>query len=236
MRPGSVDIYYVHTDHLNSPKRITRSTDNTIVWRWSSDPFGNGFVDQDPDGDGQGFVYNLRLPGQYGDVETGLNYNYQRDYDPAVGRYLEPDPIGQRALLLFANTVSIAHRGYWNKLYAYADDDPVLIRDPTGLSGIWDFFKEKTPEAVTEKNVAAALAALCITKNCKKARSYTSDPNNLYGECASIVAQWVREQGPAVIAALGGITGDGGQGAISECAELCGAGIKASSCCTKGKQ
>jgi hypothetical protein len=148
---------------------------------------------------------------------------------------LAPDPLGQLSFFLFSNTVSIAHKGYWNKLYAYVDDGPVLLKDSTGLSGIWDFFLEKIPEAVTEKSVAAALATLCITQNCKKAPSYTNNPTNLYGECASIVAKWVKAEGPDVIAALSGITGDGGEGAISECAELCGKGIKASSCCGKGK-
>ncbi|MFF4901667.1 RHS repeat-associated core domain-containing protein [Streptomyces sp. NPDC001068] len=36
----------------------------------------------------------LRFPGQYHDDETGLHYNYHRYYDPALGRYLSPDPIG----------------------------------------------------------------------------------------------------------------------------------------------
>jgi RHS repeat-associated protein len=36
----------------------------------------------------------LRFPGPYFDVETGKHYNYFRDYDPAIGRYLESDPIG----------------------------------------------------------------------------------------------------------------------------------------------
>lgn len=31
---------------------------------------------------------------QYYDKETGLHYNYYRDYDPASGRYVESDPIG----------------------------------------------------------------------------------------------------------------------------------------------
>ena len=40
------------------------------------------------------FSFNLRFPGQYYDAETGLHYNYFRDYDPSVGRYVESDPIG----------------------------------------------------------------------------------------------------------------------------------------------
>src|SRR5205823_1393614 len=36
----------------------------------------------------------FRLRGQYHDAETGLYYNYYRHYDPALGDYTAPDPIG----------------------------------------------------------------------------------------------------------------------------------------------
>ena len=36
----------------------------------------------------------LRFPGQYHDAETGLDYNYERYYDPSTGRYTTPDPLG----------------------------------------------------------------------------------------------------------------------------------------------
>jgi RHS repeat-associated protein len=36
------------------------------------------------------------FPGQYQDEETGLSYNFLRYYDPDVGRYLSPDPLGLR--------------------------------------------------------------------------------------------------------------------------------------------
>ena len=115
---SGVNVYYIHVDHLNTPRRITRPSDNAIVWRWLSDPFGVGFVDPDPDGDGQLFTYNQRLPGQYFDPETSITYNYMRDYDAPTGRYLESDPLGLQGGI---NT------------YAYAEDNPEAFTDPLGL-------------------------------------------------------------------------------------------------------
>lgn len=122
LRPngGSVGVYYVHTDHLNSPRRISRPSDNVIVWRWDSDPFGTTAASQDPDGDSTNFVYNHRFPGQYYDAETGLDYNYFRDYDAQTGRYVESDPIGLKGGI---NT------------YAYAGSDAIDSHDPDGLIG-----------------------------------------------------------------------------------------------------
>jgi RHS repeat-associated protein len=36
----------------------------------------------------------LRFPGQQADPDTGFAYNYFRDYDPTLGRYIQADPIG----------------------------------------------------------------------------------------------------------------------------------------------
>jgi RHS repeat-associated protein len=119
-----VSVYYIHTDHLNTPRRITNPTNNVIVWRWDSDPFGTAAASQNPSGSGTPFVYNPRFPGQYYDVETGLNYNYHRDYDPGTGRYVESDPIGLRGGV---NT------------YAYVNGNPISNVDPKGLiAGIDD--------------------------------------------------------------------------------------------------
>ena len=86
-------VYYIQTDHLNTARAITDTT-NTVVWSWLSDPFGSTAANDDPDGDGSTFTYNLRFPGQYFDKETNLHYNYFRDYDPGTGRYVQSDPIG----------------------------------------------------------------------------------------------------------------------------------------------
>jgi RHS repeat-associated protein len=115
---GGIDIYYVHTDHLNTPRRITRLADDVIVWRWDSDPFGTTPAIEDPDGDAQSLVYNLRFPGQYYDEETGLHYNYFRDYDPVTGRYVQSDPIGLEGGL---------------NPYLYVGGNPLTYIDPYGL-------------------------------------------------------------------------------------------------------
>ncbi len=89
-----LQVYYVHADHLNTP-RVIVNTANTIVWRWeNTHPFGANLPDEDPDGNAQSFEYHPRFPGQYFDKETNLHYNYFRYYKPETGGYVSPDPIG----------------------------------------------------------------------------------------------------------------------------------------------
>jgi RHS repeat-associated protein len=88
-------IYAIHTDHLGTPQAVT-DAQQTIVWQAQTDPFGQAdirYAKRNPITK-QRFEMKLRLPGQLYDAETGLHYNYLRDYDPALGRYVTPDPIG----------------------------------------------------------------------------------------------------------------------------------------------
>ena len=62
--------------------------------------------------------FNVRLPGQYYDKETGLHYNKYRHYDPSIGRYISEDPIGQSGGL---NT------------FLYVANSPLKFVDPDGL-------------------------------------------------------------------------------------------------------
>lgn len=88
------------------------------MWRWDQqEPFGNNVPDENPSGLGA-FDLPLRLPGQYFDKETGLHYNYFRDYDASIGRYGESDPAGLEPDL---NT------------YAYVRSDPLRLFDEEGL-------------------------------------------------------------------------------------------------------
>src|SRR5262249_23248890 len=110
-------MYFIATDHLNTPRMIA-DQNTKVVWRWDQgEPFGDTLPDNDPDGDGKAFDFPLRFPGQYFDRETKVAYNYHRDYDPGIGRYSQSDPIGLRGGL---NT------------FAYAHGDPLLYIDPDG--------------------------------------------------------------------------------------------------------
>lgn len=92
---GSVqsNMYFIHTDHLNTPRLVANAA-GASVWQWDqTEPFGNNPANENPGGAGI-FDMPLRFPGQYFDKETNLHYNYFRDYDPGIGRYNESDPIG----------------------------------------------------------------------------------------------------------------------------------------------
>ena len=91
---GEAQVYFIHPDHLGTPRAITKAADNAIVWKWDhTDPFGANTPNENPSGLGS-FSFNLRFPGQYYDAETGTHYNYFRDYDPSTGRYMQSDPTG----------------------------------------------------------------------------------------------------------------------------------------------
>lgn len=112
-------VAFVYADHLGAPRVIARSADHAIVWRWGSDEsFGASAPDTNPSGLGV-YVFNQRFPGQYFDQESGLHYNYFRDYDASTGRYVQSDPIGLAGGI---NT------------YAYVGGNPLSLVDPYGLA------------------------------------------------------------------------------------------------------
>lgn len=130
------ELFAIHTDHLNTPRRLT-DHNGQAAWQW---PF-SGFGEVEPATAYTGWIrprlgsageiqnasniaFDLRYPGQQYDKETGLYYNHHRVYDPylTVG-YLEADPIGLD--------------GGWNR-FAYVGGNALSRVDPLGLEWIVD--------------------------------------------------------------------------------------------------
>jgi len=103
-------LLYTYNDHLGSPA-LMMDTDKQVVWRAARLPFGDTLASVNSTNQMFGF------PGQYEDQETGFHYNYYRDYDPSLGRYLQSDPIG---LAGGVNT------------FGYVLGNPLIYVDPLG--------------------------------------------------------------------------------------------------------
>jgi RHS repeat-associated protein len=73
----------------------------------------------------------LRFPGQYHDAETDLFENWNRYYDPSVGRYLQPEPLAVNPSSFSSN----AEVGLGLPVYAYTYNNSLNYVDPTGLQG-----------------------------------------------------------------------------------------------------
>ncbi len=108
-------IRYYHNDLNGLPEQLSEF-DGQTVWQaryrvWGSvveeirEPY---YLEEQ----------NLRFQGQYLDRETGLHYNTFRFYDPDIGRFTTPDPIGLAGGL---------------NLYTYAPN-PLTWIDPFGLT------------------------------------------------------------------------------------------------------
>ena len=124
--------YAIQSDHLNTPRRLVQS-DGQVAWQWAYGAFGeekptiakNRFANTDLN---QSFgstnvaavTFNLRYPGQYFDVESGLHYNLNRSYSATLGRYTQSDPIDLQ--------------GGWNR-FGYVGGNPLSNIDSLGLQG-----------------------------------------------------------------------------------------------------
>ncbi len=122
--------YAVHSDHLNTPRKLTQP-DGQVAWQWAYSAFG----DEQPTLGSKRFTnettnpttgstpipevtFNLRYPGQYYDKESNLHYNYFRSYSAERGRYTQADPIGLD--------------GGFNR-FGYVEGNPLAFTDPLGL-------------------------------------------------------------------------------------------------------
>ncbi|MFC9329417.1 putative T7SS-secreted protein [Kitasatospora sp. NPDC057015] len=112
--PAEVDrrFFAIVTDLIGTPTELVDGS-GAIAWRarttvWGSTTWPKSSTTYTP----------LRFPGQYFDPESRLHYNVNRYYDPEVGRYASPDPLGL--------TPAPDH-------YAYVPN-PTVWSDPLGLA------------------------------------------------------------------------------------------------------
>jgi len=124
--------YYYELDHRMMPVRLW-DQNGQIAWQGNADAWGNC----QPETFNNAIHQPLRLPGQFEDELTGIVQNRFRDYDPATGRYLTPDPYGIKGGL---------------SSYRYTPN-PVDYVDPLGLdfeSVVTTKNAQKGPEAVLD--------------------------------------------------------------------------------------
>ncbi len=133
------ELLYVHADHLGRPIRLT---DGAKVTAWAVEwlPWGGVHAISGSE------TLNARFPGQWFQVESGLHYNWHRHYDPTIGRYTQPDPLG------FVDGPSV---------YAYARNAPGEVVDPDGRIGVWVPYYVVV--AYCRANPAACAAAAATT-------------------------------------------------------------------------
>lgn len=138
---------YYQVDHLGAPQKLVSKT-GEVVWSMKTQSFGETMIGINI------FKNNIRFPGQYYDVETGLNYNFYRYYDSEVGRYITNDPIDIDGGL---NTYLYALNNSIRFIDSYGLFDPTKSFDPTKPYG--GVCKKKHEDC---KEFAKRIFELCI--------------------------------------------------------------------------
>lgn len=121
-------LSFVEADHLGTPRLSASPATNTKEWGW--DLLGKAFGESSSATVATGKDVSLRYPGQWRDDETGFNYNYFREYEPSIGRYLTSDPLGLSAGV---------------STYGYALQNPLVLFDPDGLKA-WYCYRPLCPK------------------------------------------------------------------------------------------
>jgi RHS repeat-associated protein len=117
--PAGGKAFYLFAAPTGMPLRV-EDANGDEVWRATAvDAYG------ELDETGAACPTRLRFAGHFHDEHLNLTYNRFRDYDPALGRYLQPDPLGHAGgINLFAYSanplVEVDLRGLMHKKQARA--------------------------------------------------------------------------------------------------------------------
>jgi len=188
-------LTYLHPDHLGTP-RFGTNTGGTQVWAWAGDAFGVGT----PTGSA---TVNIRMPGQYVDAESGLFYNWNRYYNPNIGRYISSDPIGIDGGL---NT------------FLYAEANPVMYMDPEGLYSLWDFQGDIADATISGLQGLAGLTDALTLGQSKAYRERTGQ--DYVDPCDGVYAVGAGLGAVAQSTALGGSVYKGGNWILGKIARI----------------
>jgi RHS repeat-associated protein len=119
---GTGKVTYLAADSQASTQlSIDADTGTTTRRRYT--PFGDERSGSLPAGTDRGFL------GKTEDTSTGLSLLGARAYDPALGRFLSPDPL------------SAPYEPQYLSAYTYSNNNPVNQSDPSGLFPVTDCMK-----------------------------------------------------------------------------------------------
>ena len=120
---------------------------------------------------------DLRLPGQWFQLEAGLHYNWHRHYDASLGRYTQADPLG------FVDGPSV---------FGYARSSPYRYVDPSGnmaalcaIPGVCPTIVKTVIEACTIAWILSEKSKTCtVTCNVQQIDPGVVCPDRVTGEAS----------------------------------------------------
>ncbi|MGY0460556.1 RHS repeat-associated core domain-containing protein [Kitasatospora sp. cg17-2] len=173
---GGTVVVQASDPHGTSGLQISTAEGQPFTRR-PTDPFGNPRGNQPATSDwagSKGFVGGTK------DEATGLTNLGARQYDPSTGRFISPDPI-----------LDATNPQQWNG-YAYSENDPVNLSDPSGYKSeecgtLYDCGSAGT---ITMSNTAETTSTY-VPENAQ-IRNYEATLSATLGPTAQ--RNWIREQ------------------------------------------
>ncbi|MCI5127578.1 MAG: RHS repeat-associated core domain-containing protein, partial [Candidatus Electrothrix sp. AUS3] len=138
------DLFYYHPNHLGSTSFVT-DVEGEIYQHLEYFPFGETWIEEVSNQHRVPFLFTAKEL----DRETGLYYFGARYYDPRTSVWQSPDPIlgdylpsgdkeKDKKLPGMGGIFKTSNLG----LFTYAFNNPIIVIDPTGLSGTLTIYSE----------------------------------------------------------------------------------------------